>query len=522
MEEIREFIAKLKKKKIEYNYLKVYMTSANDFDLLKLESDKILKKIYINFICDSENKNEIIDEDELFQICENFGINSEHNLFKKYDIFKLISENGDLNCNSTSISAIKFGKKIKDSLFKAYMIGEHIRNTENLIRCGNISLKNIKDSIVFYYLGINSKTRYNINNLKRLINNDIFVLFQKSSKANLKDFRLNYKLSIILDDKYEINFTGGQFLTNWNLISYKEFTQLMTEFDVNQSEFWHILLHFNNLYSKNKVQIKNNINTLINKKKSEEVTKNFEITNPFQKDIEIILQNNYGNKIIKIIQFNNEILESKFNDFQAFHICKGLKNQRKLYTRYINKKHSESDIFQAHKLANTLLKSKGKKIIDFLLSLPPLPFNSDNFKILFSALDRIKNNGLIDNPMIRLKIKNEENINEDIEISFLSIDRVQYINQISIKNISKKINICKISRNGKVIPEENTHEKLKNKNITPVLQLFYRITKTEKEFNNAIFSYGIESGKCSICGRKLEDEKSLIKGIGPICEKYFA
>jgi hypothetical protein len=149
--------------------------------------------------------------------------------------------------------------------------------------------------------------------------------------------------------------------------------------------------------------------------------------NPFEEEIEEILNNKYATgKIIKSIKFDNDILESQFTDFQAFHICKGLKDQRSLYNKYLANKHSEKDIFLAHTLANKLLKEKGKRMIDYILTLPELPFKTDQFKILFSTLDKIRTQGKNDNPILRLNISNEKNQMEEIEFSFYSIDGIKY------------------------------------------------------------------------------------------------
>lgn len=242
--------------------------------------------------------------------------------------------------------------------------------------------------------------------------------------------------------------------------------------------------------------------------------------NPYQEDIKAVLENNYANgKIIKTLYFKNQILESLFTDFQAFHICKGLKNQSYLHNKYQNNKQTEEDTFLAHSLANTLLKEKGKKMVDFVLSLPSLPFKSEQFQILFSKLDKIRLEGKNENPIIRLKIPNEKGTEDEIEFSFYAIDGKKYINQIITK--TKKSEVFSVTRNGTILPNENNLSNGKNLNITPILQLFYHISKSNENFNQAVISYGIESGKCSVCGRKLNDEKSKLKGIGPVCDKIL-
>jgi Family of unknown function (DUF6011) len=152
------------------------------------------------------------------------------------------------------------------------------------------------------------------------------------------------------------------------------------------------------------------------------------------------------------------------------------------------------------------------------LSIPPLPFKCSNFKILFSSLDKRRSQN--ENPVVRLKIKNHENATEEIEYSFLMEENTKYINQIRVRNKTTNTELFDVNREGIVIPKENTRENGVNKNITPILQLFYRITENENGLKEAIFSYGIETGQCSICGRTLTDTVSKMKGIGPVCEKF--
>lgn len=82
----------------------------------------------------------------------------------------------------------------------------------------------------------------------------------------------------------------------------------------------------------------------------------------------------------------------------------------------------------------TLLNQKGKSLINFILSIPPLPFNCNNFKILFSSLDKRRDQN--ENPVVRLKIKNHENATEEIEYCFLMEENTKYINQIRARGVA--------------------------------------------------------------------------------------
>ena len=252
---------------------------------------------------------------------------------------------------------------------------------------------------------------------------------------------------------------------------------------------------------------------------SENTRNEFQKENPFEKEIVETLKGEYANGIIlKKISFDNHYLESEFSDFQAFQICRGIKDKPHIFNKFDSNKHDDEDIFEAHSIAMTLLKQKGKNIINFILSIPPLPFKCNNFKILFSSLDKRRDQN--ENPVVRLKIKNHENATEEIEYSFLMEENTKYINQIRVRNKTTNTELFDVNREGIVIAKENTRVNGVNKNITPILQLFYRITENENGLKAAIFSYGIETGQCSICGRTLTDTVSKMKGIGPVCEKF--
>lgn len=516
MEEIHSFIQKIKKENILFKEFRIYLTEDNDFEFLKQYSSKILLHSYLTHIIRNEFKvdkwsyswvrslfqnfgtDKEIEYDKFYESlekqCKDFGLNSELEIFYKYNIHRIVKEIENNNENSSQISKFEL----------------------NFINSYDIHFQNFKKTICLYrHLILHPEVGFNISSLKKLINESIFYNFHIGfDRENLRF----YRLKLIIDNQYEINFRGGEFLTNWNLVSYKEFKDLHIEYNLNQSESLYLILHFDKLYSKQKTIGLLKRNTLFQNK--EDFTKKFNIKNNYNEDILDTLKNEYGNgRVREIIDFEGKIIESQFSTFQAFHICKGLKNQRPLYNKYINNKFSQEDKFKAHQLANDLLKSKGKVMIDFILSLPTLPFKCENYKLLFSILDNIRSKQINQNPIIRLKLKNQDGKEEEIEFSFYSVDNSIYKNQIRIKK--SNLNICDISRNGKVIPEENTIDNGRNKNITPILQFFYRITENTDGLNQAILSYGRETGKCSVCGKALEDERSIAKGIGPICEKYI-
>lgn len=320
-------------------------------------------------------------------------------------------------------------------------------------------------------------------------------------------------------------FKGKGFLKNLNKIKFSNlesyfYFPLYYKFGYESLEYkefiyklFYTICNIDKLYSN--LNTNSKVNQTIKLDISEEIDYIFYEENENEVEIINIISGNFANgNIIQTIFFNDEKIESEFTNFQAFHICKGIKNLHSLYNKYINNKYTDEDIFYAHKNSMEALKKYGKDIISFVLSLPEQPFRSDNFKLLFNVLDKRKNE--IDNPVYKLNIKNENNQQEEIEFSFFERDSTRFTNKIKIRNSTRNYDIADVSKDGKIIPKEKigTH-----KNITPVLQFLYSITKNEESLKSAILSYGVESGNCVICNKKLTDPMSKIKGIGPICEQ---
>lgn len=324
---------------------------------------------------------------------------------------------------------------------------------------------------------------------------------------------------------YEINFDHEKsiFFQNKSLLKSLKNNKSDNLNDIIKENKFTISQIFNLIYYL--PQLKTEIKDLHNKpekfvlQNNESLTKDFDKLNIFQKEIIDTLKNNYGNnKIQRVVQLNGKFIESQFTDFQAYHICKGIKNKTHLFDRYSNNTNNKQDDFDAHDVAMRTLQKNGKPIIDFILSLPSTPFKCENFKLLFSSLDRQLNN---ENPIVRLKLKNIKGKTEEIEYCFIVENGTKYKNQVRIRNKTTNTNLFEVSRDGFVICEENIGIQGVNRNITPIIQLFYRVTENEEKLKNEILTYGIESGKCSICGRELTNQISKIKGIGPVCENYL-
>ena len=423
-------------------------------------------------------------------------------------------------------------------------------NTEKIIKLdlyNNLNKETFENILSFLNSLQGGLIELNIE-IKLLENENIFIkqtTLHNDFQGSYSEFRriANSISSIHYDEKcnlkiadLEVNFLGGKFPglfkkdigsiiyqfkeSNFFFNNFYNFPENIDEYVLNLviSKFTAyqclaLLIVSNKLKAGNIEKLKKTY-TISEKTKSD-----FKQENPFKKDIVETLKGEYANGIIlKKISFDNHNLESEFSDFQAFQICRGIENKQHLFNKFDSNKHDDKDVFEAHSIAMTQLQQKGKSFINFILSIPPLPFKCNNFKILFSSLD--KRRGQNENPVVRLKIKNHENATEEIEYSFLMEENTKYINQIRVRNKTTNTELFDVNREGVVIPKENTRENGVNKNITPILQLFYSITENENGLKEAIFSYGIETGQCSICGRTLTDTVSKMKGTGPICEQY--
>lgn len=321
--------------------------------------------------------------------------------------------------------------------------------------------------------------------------------------------RNSLQMAFKIGEEY-FHYTRGEFFKTNTKYKQTDTLKLITE---NQLSF------YQSMYLIGKLHCKTNIHTNTTPEINV-VTFNSNKTIELDGEFEDTLLGKYGNdEYLTTIKFQGEILKSKFNDFQAFHICKGLKNQQFLYDLYSNGRSTLEHRYKAHQLANSTLEKYGKAQVDFILSLPTLPFKTERFNVLFSKLDKMRYN--IELPSLRFTIKDTSNNDQNIEVEFLVQNGNVYKNQLRVRNTSTNQTMFNISREGKVKLEDNLNGTYKNRNITPVIQLFYQMSKNEYELNNAILAYGIASGKCSICGRTLTDELSKLEGIGPICKQYL-
>lgn len=245
----------------------------------------------------------------------------------------------------------------------------------------------------------------------------------------------------------------------------------------------------------------------------------FNEINEFEQQTESLININsdYDNRKVKKILFENQKIDSIFNDFEASSICLGLtdRHAKHIARKYFNKTAANTDLVELHKIAMNTYKKYGSDMIVFVLTLPPLPFKVKNFQNIFTELDRMSTKQSF--PVMRFSFKNQEGKKEKINFTFYSngiVDKKREPNKdiITIKNRTTGKSIMRITRSGIVLPTQNA------KNIIPILDLYYNVSNNPKK---AIINYGLETGECSICGRELTDKASIKRGVGPVCASYL-
>lgn len=243
-------------------------------------------------------------------------------------------------------------------------------------------------------------------------------------------------------------------------------------------------------------------------------------TNPFAQDQlnSVQINNRFHNRIAENLSFGDKFIRSIFTDFEAFSICLGLDIPlaKRIARNYFQTGLAhDQDRFDAHQMAVAALEKYGSHILSYVLTLPPLPFKALNAIQIFDEIDNRAN--MQELPILRLAFENEHGVVQRLHISYYTekIDAKITKNTaiLMVKNQTTGLPIMKISRNGLVLPEPNA------KNIVPILELFVRFSNDVK---GALLNYGLETGECAICGRKLTDSKSIQIGMGPVCSNGFA
>ena len=228
----------------------------------------------------------------------------------------------------------------------------------------------------------------------------------------------------------------------------------------------------------------------------------------------VLEKNSFENREKRILIIDDEEIETIFSDLEAFSICQGLPNNHatNIARKYFQQLSTSKDRFDAHFIAMRTLDEFGSKILTFLISLPSRPFTRVDTTNVFKTLD--KQNKSKKFPSVRIQFENADGNTEKIHISFylerqgdkINVDK----NRLLIKNMSTRKDIMTISRSGIVTPTKHA------RHFIPILQLFVSFSKETEKY---ILNYGLETGECSICHRKLTINDSILKGIGPICHQ---
>lgn len=220
----------------------------------------------------------------------------------------------------------------------------------------------------------------------------------------------------------------------------------------------------------------------------------------------------FANREKKILTQHNISTKTIFSDFEAFSICRGLKNSkaRKAGNKYFKNPKENHDKVFAHSTAMAALAKYGSHFLSYIIKLPPLPFQTRGAQNILAALDARK----VDqkSPAIRLLHKNRFGQNEKLIITFNFENKKDFKkrddNTLLVRNLTTKKKLMTITRTGQYTPFNEADD------IKPITDLFIRVDKSGLE---SILNYGIETGECSVCGRPLTDPESLKRGIGPVC-----
>ena len=269
------------------------------------------------------------------------------------------------------------------------------------------------------------------------------------------------------------------------------------------------------MLKKNLQQIESQGNpTLRNTRPIKDLPEQFKRKNNFEKETIKIVKgdSDYLNREVRSIKCENDFLETRLTDFEAFSILRGLKDKwsKQLSTRYFSGEHDEELISFGHHRAIETIEKYGDSLVLHLITLPPLPFQVTDSHQIFSQLDQKKK--LTQDPIIRLWFEKEK-----VQFSFYrkpeNANGSYYPNVIIARNKSTNEDLFLLSRDGRCVPLSST------RNIGPLIQTFISYSDTLEQ---QILHYGLQTGECSICGRPLSDPESVRIGIGPVCREGLA
>ncbi|MBK6544287.1 MAG: hypothetical protein IPG12_03255 [Saprospiraceae bacterium] len=214
---------------------------------------------------------------------------------------------------------------------------------------------------------------------------------------------------------------------------------------------------------------------------------------------EILNKNLLYSAPIKIIEYNNVKIETHFTYLQAISFCGGTMDSKphSIYNKY-NKKEplSEEDIFLAHTYAMKILKEHGPSRVNFLLTLPDVPMSLTNVEKVFTQFHR---EGEVEQFLLSITL--EDDIKYDL---YLAAKK----DRILIKPLDSEELIGEVKRTGDY---NSFHKSLRLKHV---INLFINFFENPMK---AIVYFGMKTGKCSFCKRKLYDSRSKYYNYGKDC-----
>lgn len=201
------------------------------------------------------------------------------------------------------------------------------------------------------------------------------------------------------------------------------------------------------------------------KELKEELETQFSTLSKWQNNILEVAKGNYANgEILTQISIEQGEVDSWFTDFQAFCICKGYKEKKMLYDKFSEGTYTPQDQLNAHRFAMKMLNNgQGREMIGFLMSLPEETFKCEPFAKLFEMIQKEDFKG------IEYKFLGKS---ETLKVGYHQKELFgkEYI---EVRNAENRIAFI-VNREGGVKLESNIEDKMKNKNITNILNVVYQ------------------------------------------------
>ena len=216
----------------------------------------------------------------------------------------------------------------------------------------------------------------------------------------------------------------------------------------------------------------------------------------------------------RFVSWSDRRLETVFSDIEAIALCGGHadSNVRRLATRFYGGTKTEEVIFRAHSHALDLRTKYSDAELAMSLALPALPFGCNDAFRVFGILE--KSNKPLEQVTL---IAADGGQKKQINLRYLSKQGTKYKNIIQCSIKGEEGRKIYFTRTGKCMVRSERQSGWDG--VKPKLLLFLRWVQTPGNIKQAILNFGVETGVCGICGRRLTDPDSIQRGIGPECNK---